>query len=86
MMFQFPTPKTRDDAAHAFPRVALPGVDRDAVDDLHGEMDFSRKMRMGFILTFLRRGVTPCQGVTGNERKARRATGKRQRAGRRATR
>jgi hypothetical protein len=86
MMFQTPTPKTRDDAAHAFPRVALPGVDRDAVDELHDEMDFSRKMRMGFILTFIRQGRVPFQGVSGNERKARRATGKRQRAGRRATR
>jgi hypothetical protein len=74
------------DTARSFPRVAVPGVDRDAVADLDERREFLRNQRMGFVLSFIRRGITPAAPITGNERKARRAAGKRQRAGRRATR
>lgn len=74
------------DTARNFPRVDVPGVDRDAVDALTAERDFRRRRRMSFVLAFMARGIVPARPISGDERKSRRAAGKRQRAGRRAVR
>lgn len=79
---------TYSSTAPAFPRVQLPGTadDRAPFDELAAKLHHAKKMRMGFILFFLKTGRQPFQGISGNERKARRATGKRQRAARKAAR
>lgn len=84
MQTTYPTPYT--EAAKAFPRVQVPGVDRDQVDALKEQTDFHRRMRMGFVLAFMRSGKPVFQGIPGDVRKARRAVGKRQRAARKAAR
>lgn len=74
------------DTARSFPRVTVPGVDRDAVADLDDRREFLKGQRMQYVISFIRRGITPAAPITGDARKARRAAGKRQRAGRKAVR
>lgn len=70
-----------------FPRVELPGVDRDDAQNLADQIEESQKLRFLFSRAMLTLGKHSYRGtVTGDTRKARRAAGKRQRAGRRATR
>lgn len=70
-----------------FPRVALPGVDRDEAQALKDQLSAGRYFTFRYSRALIALGKhVYANTVTGNERKARRAVGKRQRAARRATR
>lgn len=70
-----------------FPRVTLPDVDRDAAKALRDQIAEGRYLALAYTRALLATGKHIYRNtVSGDERKARRAAGKRQRAGRRATR
>jgi hypothetical protein len=67
------------------PRVALPGVDRDAVDALHAEMEATQTLRWRFSLAMAKTGKHVYAGTVPSHVKARRrAANKAARASRRA--
>ena len=71
----------------SFPRVELPGVDRDEASALKSELGSAAILRFRYTRAMLAKGKHIYRNtVSGDARKARRAAGKRQRAGRRATR
>ncbi|WP_405061920.1 hypothetical protein OG474_09765 [Kribbella sp. NBC_01505] len=71
----------------SFPRVELPGVDRDEAKALKDQLAEASMFRFRYTRALLALGKHIYRNtVTGDERKSRRAAGKRQRAGRRAVR
>ncbi|GAA0627490.1 hypothetical protein HPO96_37095 [Kribbella sandramycini] len=67
------------------PRVQLPGVDRDAVDALHAEMDATRVLRWRYSLAMARTGKHVYTGTVPSATKtARRRRNKAARVARRA--
>lgn len=70
-----------------FPRVELPGVDRDDAKALRDQLGEASMFRYRYTNALFALGKHIYRNtVSGDERKARRAAGKRQRAGRRAVR
>lgn len=70
-----------------FPRVALPGVDQDQADRVRSQMSDYVRTRIGYLVAMRAKGVTPyAYTVSTEEKRARRARGRRAKAARKISR